>query len=62
MTLSDFLINYGWNQDDANKVEDAYRTGGVAAAKATVVWMDDEDHDYSGEMADCIGRWEKECS
>jgi len=62
MTLDEWLYRYGWNRDDALAAAVAFDaetevTSKARSAAATAAWMDDEQHDYSGEMLDCIAGW-----
>ena len=59
MTLRKHLTGYGWNPEDAANVASRYFSGGIHFAIESVKWMDDEDHDYSGEMHACIQEWER---
>ena len=57
--LVEYLIRYGWQDEAAQAIAHAYSVGSPSrkAALAIVKWMDDETHDYSGELDDCITQW-----
>lgn len=59
MTLVESLTAYGWFEEDARDAAAAFETGGVEAVRAAFVWLDDEEHDYSGEMVDCVEAWKR---
>ena len=58
--LVDFLVEYGWDEDKANEVHEAYLKGGIEAGVEATKDFDDPDHSYSGEMRECILRWQRE--
>lgn len=64
--LCEFLSNRGWASDLIDDVEHAYLNAeGTMAEMAqqaaeVIKCVDDESHDYSGEMLDDIVAWQKE--
>ena len=60
--LDEYLVRYGYQEDDAYKMSNAY--GGIGTIKEcveratkTFEWADDETHDYTGELKDEIYKW-----
>ena len=63
--LKEYLIRYGWAEDIADDVHDAvYRGKGkdeeIENVKKAMACLDDSEHDYTGEMLECIVAWRKE--
>ena len=64
MNLTEYLIDYGYNEEDAREAANAYHV--VAKDKAlenavkTFEWADDDEHDYTGELRNNIKKWETE--
>ena len=52
--LMKHLVGYGWQEDDMILVVDSYYRGGIDAAVHEIRWMDDDEHDYSSELRECI--------
>ena len=64
--LRDYLIRYGYHETDADKVHDAYYDARgsmdemAKRASKKFAYADDEEHDYSGELFDCIVQWQRD--
>ena len=65
ISLKQYLIEYGYREDDAAKIIKAYLKNDIAGAVETFknmfFWADDETHDYSGELRDVILEWRESC-
>lgn len=56
--LETYLINYGYNPEDAQKSARVFKnTKSPKRAAMTFKWADDRDHDYSGEMFNVIHKF-----
>jgi hypothetical protein len=55
--LLEYLLRIGWSVDIAVDAGAAYQQGGVEEARRVSKWMDDDEHDYSGEITDDIQHW-----
>ena len=56
--LCSYLIECGYNVEDAETASGVYERGGIEDAVNTFRWADDEEHDCTGEMRDNIREWE----
>ena len=54
MSIAEWLYNYGYASDDAKAIAEAHAAGGIEAAVAVINDYDDAEHDYTGELRECI--------
>lgn len=54
-----YLIKNGYFEYDAVEFAKAYRESGIEAAVDLFAWADDDEHDYTGELRDCLQKFEK---
>ena len=57
--LGEYLVRDGWNEEDAWEIHQAYAEGysSIDEALKLVAYMDDEEHDYTYLLTDCINQW-----
>ena len=58
--LVEYLIRYGYNEEDADEIHNAYYIGGIKGAVDKFRWADDETHDYTSELKKIIEDWQVE--
>lgn len=58
--LRDYLIDYGYREEDADEIHEAFYGRGLEAAVDVFAWADDEWHDYTGELLGVICNWMEE--
>lgn len=58
--LSEVLLRYGYNEEDIAEIQSVYLSGGIEKAVNAFKWVDDAEHDYSGELRDVIKKWQTE--
>lgn len=59
--LNEYLIRHHWSEDIADDAATAYGDAPFNAWREPVTqamkWMDDDEHDYTGELCDHIQAW-----
>jgi hypothetical protein len=55
--LVEYLVSKGYHREDAEGINEAYCSGGIAPAVEKFRWADDDTHDYTGELKEVITRW-----
>lgn len=61
-SLYEFLVDNGYQEDDSEKMVDAYfskPTGGILRAANVIEDFDDDVNDYTSELIDNIQAWQR---
>ena len=58
--LCEYLVRYGYNEEDADEIHDAYLIDGIDGAVKAFEWANDGRHDWTSELKDVIEDWQKE--
>jgi len=62
MELCEYLVGAGWNTDIADEAHDAVVGKSDLLAELSIKhklqWMDDEEHDYTGNIIDTFREWQ----
>jgi len=57
--LYEYLVKYGYHEEDADKIHNAYLIGGIDSAVETFKWANDDGNNYTDELRGAIEIWEK---
>lgn len=60
LDLGEYLYRYGFARDDSTEISLTYAKSGKEEATKVIASYDDKEHDYTGELYEAIGSWEKD--